>query len=160
MKKTLYIAIAAMFGAVALTGCQKQNSSTDSPARPEGDEMSLKINGLSWDSSQSEIGAYLNAGVFAVPVTGTLTDERYVDNAEFVKKGDKFYGRVPVMYPDASCKVIAYIPYGILNLPVGKTTAEVSVKKDQSNVTDYVASDFMTSYDFVKKGTVGLLKTL
>ena len=87
MKKTLYIAIAAMFGAVALTGCQKQNSSTDSPARPEGDEMSLQINSLSWDSSQSEIGAYLNAGVFAVPVTGTLTDERYVDNAEFVKKG-------------------------------------------------------------------------
>lgn len=29
------------------------------------------------------------------------------------------------------------------------------MKTDQSNVTDYVASDFMTSYDFVKKGTAG-----
>lgn len=153
MKRTLYIAIAAIAGAAAFYGCQKDDDTT--AGVPKGEEMILDIKGISWDSSQSDVEEYLRAGVFAVQESGELSGQRYVDNAEFIKRAGLFYGLVPVMYPEESARIVAYIPYGSISLPEGEKMAAVSVKKDQSNISDYVASDFMSAVANVEKGKKG-----
>lgn len=149
MKKTICIAAAAVFIAVAFSGCRKD------PKVDQSEEIKLDIKGTMWDKSTGALSDGVSAGVFAVAGENPLSAERYVDNAEFVSREGLFQGVTPVVFADGGSTVVAYIPYGSISIPQGESTAPVSVKKDQSNISDYTASDLMSASAYVEDGKKG-----
>lgn len=115
---------------------------TVTPQEPE--ELQLDLSYSGWDGSRASFKDGDKAGLFALSESDRLSSERYADNEEMIKQGDYFVGMETLYLKEGGDSyLVTYYPYKEMILEAGRETGRVSVSKDQSDLSGYVASDFM-----------------
>ncbi|WP_455587198.1 fimbrillin family protein [Bacteroides sp.] len=87
------------------------------------------------------IGLYILVSPF------TLDKERYIDNKRFNCTASGFASDEEIYYPaeESKCDFISYYPYQKTGIIGGGQNMDVTVRTNQSLVSDYNNSDFMTA---------------
>lgn len=102
------------------------------------------------DSPASESGFQENdaMGLYIIVNPSTVTDTRYVDNAKFTySTASGFIPSKTIYYPEGNhkCDFYGYYPYRKSAMEKGKSTMEVSVETNQTEIDSYAASDFLVA---------------
>lgn len=153
IKKLSAVLLASAF-LLTVVSCEESNKTTEDTRA----EVCLKLNHSGWDNSLAEFREGDKAGLFAVEGTAKLSVERYADNEEFVLSGGKFVGIQDVRFADAESYMVVYTPYKPEILVAGTQVGAVSIARDQSNLYNYLASDFKLGSAKVPKGVTDPVK--
>lgn len=133
----IYGIYAAVFcAAIASVSCKPE------PQPVEENNLKIELTAKDWNENWVEFKDGEVIGVYAA--TGSsLSGERYANNEMFTKSGKYFEasGKMPV--PDQATVFVAYKPYFNAPVPEGSEEMTISVKPNQSSITEYVNSDFM-----------------
>lgn len=128
MRKHLYILL--LSAAITLAGSCKDDN--NDPQEPQA--LTFNING---GNDINQIGVYATE-------ESTFSGVRYLDNARFSKNNNIFTSTDPgTVLSDNGLMVTAYHPYTQNILPAGSDIAQVKTAIDQSNIGEYLNSDFM-----------------
>ncbi len=100
-----------------------------------------RMNGTTFETDDA-IGLYL------ISQPNTLTKKRHLDNVRFAYKSGDFVPETEVYFPygEGKCNLYSYYPYRTQGIASGDSTLFVSVKTDQSKLSDYLASDFLVAF--------------
>lgn len=154
--KIIKRSVVLLISTVVLTAvsCEESSQTTKDTRK----EIYLNLNHSGWDNSIAEFREGDKAGLFAVAGVAELSDERYADNEEFVLSGGKFVGMQDVRFANAESYMVIYTPYKPEVLAAGTQLGAVSVAKDQSNLYNYLASDFKLGSARVLQGVTDPVK--
>ena len=129
MRKHQYILLLAAAATLAAGSCKDNNNTPQ-----ELQELTLNING---GDDINEIGVYATE-------ENTFSGTRYLDNARFSKDNGLFTSTDPgAVLSDNGLLITAYHPYTQNILPPGSDIAQVKTATDQSNIGEYLNSDFL-----------------
>ena len=122
--------LAATAAIITVCSCSKTDKQ---PGMPGSNALNIPATERSGFSDGDIIGLYMT---YSVTENGsTLSDERYLNNIQFIKTGDQFTSTPAVYYPEditALCNLYAYFPYREDFIPEGASATEISVPADQS----------------------------
>lgn len=122
--------LAAIAATIVICSCSKSDKQ---PGIPGSNALNIPATERSGFSDGDIIGLYMT---YSTTENGsTLSDERYLDNIQFIKTGNQFTSTPAVYYPEdinALCNLYAYFPYRKDFVPEGASTVEISVPADQS----------------------------
>ena len=128
MRKHLYILL--LSAAITLAGSCKDDN--NDPQEPQA--LTFNING---GNDINQIGVYATE-------ESTFSGVRYLDNARFSKDNGLFTSTDPgAVLSDNGLLITAYHPYTQNILPPGSDIAQVKTATDQSNIGEYLNSDFL-----------------
>lgn len=146
LKQSALLWISALV--LTAASCEESNKTTENL----GDEIYLDLDHSGWDNSLAQFREGDKAGLFAVAAEAKLSAERYADNEEFILSGGKFVAMQDVRFANAASYMVVYSPYIPGILASGTQTGNVAIARDQSNLYNYLASDFKLGSTRVAKG--------
>lgn len=137
MKKINKFMLAIIMVAAVFTSCD------DTGKTPEvNDTLKLKITAKDWEGNNVDfkdgeiVGVYANKGT-------SLVGDRFLNNEIFTKKESFFKASKEVEIPTESTLFVAYKPYNNVTLANDIEETNISVKTNQSSISDYVSSDLI-----------------
>ena len=86
-------------------------------------------------------------GLYVLVSPTPLAEERYIENKQFKCTASGFVTEEEAYYPaeKKKCDFISYYPYQQTGIAIGEQKMDISIRTDQSLLTDYNRSDFMTA---------------
>lgn len=86
-------------------------------------------------------------GIYVMVSPATLNKERYISNKRFNCTASGFIADKEIYYPaeKTKCDFISYYPYQKTGITEGSNAIDLAVRTDQSSITNYNNSDFMTA---------------
>ncbi|MEG2127321.1 MAG: fimbrillin family protein [Bacteroides sp.] len=138
------IALATIFTTACVNGITEKEETAipgDIPIR-----IAAQIGDLRTRITDNKFDAKDVIGLYVLPESKVLTDERYIDNMRFSCKNGKFVPDDEIFYPQTGkCDFISYYPYQANAISKTSSTLPISVKTNQDDPTAYDASNFMTA---------------